>query len=138
MGKRLEGVRNDLSRQMDRLSQLPFRKFLRGKGLDTDLRKDPVFTELMKRMGEEDVLFESLEFVRHPPAPPEPLGPELKAHRSAKPQQAAPSEPPMVIFLSRLFERNGLQGDGVMGPADGGRTHRFGGKAQANEAAAGS
>jgi len=109
MGRRLEGVRNDLSRQMDRLSQLPFRKFLRGKGLDTDLRKDPVFTELMKRMGEEDVLFESLEFVRRPPDPPEPQGTELKAHLSAKPQKAPSSEPPMVIFLSRLFERSGLR-----------------------------
>ena len=31
MGRRLEGVRNDLSRQMDRLSQLPFRSLLGGK-----------------------------------------------------------------------------------------------------------
>jgi serine phosphatase RsbU (regulator of sigma subunit) len=109
MSRRLEGVRNDLRRQMDRLSELPFRKFLGGKALDTDLQKDPVFAELMKRMGEEDVLFESLEFVRHPPAPPEPQGPGLRDHPSAKTQKGPPPEPPLVIFLSRLFERSGLR-----------------------------
>ncbi|HEU0007078.1 MAG TPA: SpoIIE family protein phosphatase [Terriglobia bacterium] len=108
MGRRLEGVRNDLSRQMDRLRELPFPKFLGRKGPGVDLQKDPVFAELMKRMGEEDVLFESLEFVRHRPASPEPRGPELKDHPSAKAPKAPPSEPPMVIFLSRIFERSGV------------------------------
>ena len=39
MGRRLEGVRNDLSRQVDRLSQLPFRSFLGGKGPSLELQK---------------------------------------------------------------------------------------------------
>ena len=41
MSRRLEGVRNDLSRQMDRLSQLPFRTILGGKGPRPDLQKIP-------------------------------------------------------------------------------------------------
>ena len=109
MGRRLEGVRNDLSRQMDRLSQLPFRSFMGRKGPRPELQKDPVFAELMKRLGEEDVLFESLEFVRRTPGPPEPAGSELRLHPSAKPQKAPPAEPPVVIFLSRLLERSGLR-----------------------------
>jgi hypothetical protein len=43
MGRRLEGVRNDLSRQMDRLSQLPFRTFL-GKG-PVRFAEGPVFAD---------------------------------------------------------------------------------------------
>jgi serine phosphatase RsbU (regulator of sigma subunit) len=117
MGRRLEGVRNDLSRQMDRLSQLPFRSFLSGKG-SPELQKDPVFVELMKRMGEEDVLFESLEFVRRTPGQPEPQGAEPRDHPSAKPQKAPPAEPPVVIFLSRLFERSGLRPPGAAAPPD--------------------
>ena len=109
MGRRLEGVRNDLSRQMDRLSQLPFRSLLGRKGPSPELQKDPVFAELMKRMGEEDVLFESLEFVRRTPGHPEPQGPEPGDHPSAKPQKAPPAEPSVVIFLSRLFEWSGLR-----------------------------
>ena len=61
----------------------------------------------MKRMGEEDVLFESLEFVRRPPGAPELQGAEPKEHPWARPQKEPPSEPPVVIFLSRLFERSG-------------------------------
>jgi serine phosphatase RsbU (regulator of sigma subunit) len=109
MGRRLEGVRNDLSRQMDRLSQLPFRSLLGGKGPSPKLQKDPVFAELMKRMGEEDMPFESLEFVRRTPGHPETQGPEQGDHPSAKPQKAPPAEPPVVIFLSRLFEWSGLR-----------------------------
>lgn len=109
MSRRLEGVRNDLSRQMDRLSQLPFRTILGGKGPSPDLRKDPVVAELMKRMGEEDVLFESLEFVRHPPGAKELRRPEPKERPWSKPHKVPLSEPPMVIFLSRLFERSGLR-----------------------------
>jgi len=37
-------------RQMDRLSQLPFRSFLGRKGPSPELQKDPVFAELMKSM----------------------------------------------------------------------------------------
>jgi serine phosphatase RsbU (regulator of sigma subunit) len=109
MGRRLEGVRNDLSRQMDRLSQLPFRSFMGGKGPGPELQKDPVFAELMKRMRDEDVLFESLEFVRHTPGQPETQGSELRDHPSARPQKPPPVEPPVVIFLSRLFEWSGLR-----------------------------
>jgi serine phosphatase RsbU (regulator of sigma subunit) len=109
MERRLEGVRNDLSRQMDRLSQLPFRTILGEKGPSLELQKDPVFAELMKRMGEEDVPFESLEFVRHHPPPPEPEGSEPRHPPSARAQKVPPSEPPVVIFLSRLFERAGLR-----------------------------
>ena len=106
MGRRLEGVRNDLSRQMDRLSQLPFRTFLGKKGSSPDLQKDPVFAELMKRMGEEEVLFDSLEFVQRPP---EPQAPERSDRPAAKPQKPAPTEPSVVIFLSSLLERSGLR-----------------------------
>jgi len=109
MGRRLEGVRNDLSRQMDRLSQLPFRTILGGKGPSPELQKDPVFAELMKRMGEEDVLFESLEFVRHHPPPPEPQGSDPRDSSPSGVQKVPPTEPPVVIFLSRLFERAGLR-----------------------------
>lgn len=108
MRQRLEGVRNDLSRQMDRLSQLPFRTLLNGKGPIPDLQRDPVFAELMKRMGEEEVPFESLEFVRRPPDPPESPRTEEKDRTPEKPL-ADRSEPPVVIFLSRLFERSGLR-----------------------------
>jgi serine phosphatase RsbU (regulator of sigma subunit) len=119
MGRRLEGVRNDLSRQMDRLSQLPFRSLLGGKGPSPELQKDPVFAELMKRMGEEDVLFESLEFVRRTPGHPEPRGrPEPGDHPSTKPQHTPPAEPPVVIFLSRLFERSGLRPPRAAAPPD--------------------
>ena len=109
MSRRLEGVRNDLSRQMDRLSQLPFRTILGEKGQKPDLQKDPVMAELMKRMGEEDVLFESLEFVRRPPGAKELRGPEPKERPWSTPHKGPLSEPPMVIFLSRLFERSGLR-----------------------------
>jgi hypothetical protein len=105
MGRRLEGVRNDLSRQMDRLSQLPFRSFLGRKGPSPELQKDPVFAELMKSMHEEDVLFESQEFVRRTPGQPETQGSELRDHPSARPQKPPPVEPPVVIFLSRLCRR---------------------------------
>jgi len=118
MGRRLEGVRNDLSRQMDRLSQLPFRSLLGGKGPSPELQKDPVFAELMKRMGEEDVLFESLEFVRRTPGHPEPRGPERGDHPSTRQQNAPPAEPPVVIFLSRLFERSGLRPPRAAAPPD--------------------
>ena len=109
MSRRLEGVRNDLSRQMDRLSQLPFRTILGEKGQKPDLQKDPVMAELIKRMGEEDVLFESLEFVRRPPGAKELRGPEPKERPWSTPHKGPLSEPPMVIFLSRLFERSGLR-----------------------------
>jgi hypothetical protein len=39
MSRRLEGVRSDLSRQMDRLSQLPFRTILGEKGRKPDLQR---------------------------------------------------------------------------------------------------
>src|SRR5262245_14834639 len=109
MGRRLEGVRNDLSRQMDRLSQLPFRSLLGGKGPRPELQKDPVFAELMKRMREEDVLFESLEFVRRTPGQSGTHASELTDHPSAGPQKPPPVEPPVVISLSRLFEWSGLR-----------------------------
>ena len=107
MSRRLEGVRNDLSRQMDRLSQLPFRTILGEKGQKPDLQKDPVMAELMKRMGEEDVLFESLEFVRRPPGVQALQGAEPKERSWTRPHKEPQSEPPVVIFLSRLFERSG-------------------------------
>ncbi len=107
MSRRLEGVRNDLSRQMDRLSQLPFRTILGEKGQKPDLQKDPVMAELMKRMGEEDVLFESLEFVRRPPGVQALQGAEPKERPWTRPHKEPQSEPPVVIFLSRLFERSG-------------------------------
>jgi len=109
MSRRLEGVRNDLSRQMDRLSQLPFRTILRGKGPSPDLQKDPAMAELMKRMGEEDVLFESLEFVRSPPGTQELQRPQPKERPWARPHKPPSTEPPVVIFLSRLLERSGWQ-----------------------------
>jgi serine phosphatase RsbU (regulator of sigma subunit) len=107
MSRRLEGVRSDLSRQMDRLSQLPFRTILGEKGQKPDLQKDPVMAELMKRMGEEDVLFESLEFVRRPPGTKELQGAEPKERPWSKQHKETQSEPPVVIFLSRLLERSG-------------------------------
>ena len=107
MSRRLEGVRSDLSRQMDRLSQLPFRTILGEKGQKPDLQKDPVMAELMKRMGEEDVLFESLEFVRRPPGVQALQGAEPKERPWTRPHKEPQSEPPVVIFLSRLFERSG-------------------------------
>ncbi|HEX2520915.1 MAG TPA: HAMP domain-containing protein, partial [Terriglobia bacterium] len=107
MSRRLEGVRSDLSRQMDRLSQLPFRTILGEKGQKPDLQKDPVMVELMKRMGEEDVLFESVEFVRRPRGSKELHGAEPKERPWAKPHKEPQSEPPVVIFLYRLLERSG-------------------------------
>jgi len=92
-------------RQMDRLSQLPFRSFLGRKGPSPELQKDPVFAELMKSMHEEDMLFESQEFVRRTPGQPETQGSELRDHPSARPQKPPPVEPPVVIFLSRLCRR---------------------------------
>jgi hypothetical protein len=68
MGKRMEVVRQGLNRQVDRLSQLPFRRMVETKTRGFDLRQDPVFAEMMRRLGEEGLLVESLEFV---PAQPE-------------------------------------------------------------------
>jgi hypothetical protein len=68
MGKRMEVVRQGLNRQVDRLSQLPFRRMIETKTRGFDLRQDPVFAEMMRRLGEGGLLVESLEFV---PAQPE-------------------------------------------------------------------
>ncbi len=68
MGKRMEVVRQGLNRQVDRLSQLPFPRMIETKTRGFDLRQDPVFAEMMRRLGEEGLLVESLEFV---PAQPE-------------------------------------------------------------------
>jgi hypothetical protein len=68
MGKRMEVVRQGLNLQVDRLSQLLFRRMIETKTRGFDLRQDPVFAEMMRRLGEEGLLVESLEFV---PAQPE-------------------------------------------------------------------
>jgi serine phosphatase RsbU (regulator of sigma subunit) len=107
MGRRMESMRQGLNRQMNRLSRLPFRRMMEKKPRDFDLEKDPVFAELMRRLGEEDSLVESLEFIpAHPPHPrfPPPAKPEKKTS-SAPPSPARPQEgpPPILIHLARLL-----------------------------------
>lgn len=104
MDRRLASVRNDLNTQLSRLSQLPLQSFLER---DRDLRKDPLFAELMKRIGEEDILFDSLEFVRHPPPSPADPNIGLRGEPPDAPRAVPPPESRMVIFLSRLFEPGG-------------------------------
>lgn len=108
MARRMDVVRRGLNRQVDRLSQLPFRRIIDGKAPRFDLAKDPVFVEMMRRLNEEGSLVESLEFV---PAHPRkgvrgdsahPEIPEPQEHPPG-PGPAVLEPPPLVIYLSRLL-----------------------------------
>jgi serine phosphatase RsbU (regulator of sigma subunit) len=105
MGRRMDMMRHGLNRYVSGLSRLPFRQMMGKRSTTFDLKNDPVFVELMRRVGEEGALVESLEFVpAHslPPRPPDPALPEAHGPESSAPPR--PGEPPpIVIYLSRLL-----------------------------------
>ncbi len=114
IGVRMESVRGDLSRRIERLGNFPFRRMMAGED------GQPLSARLMAEIGDAASLLEALEF--KPSAPPVPPPPEASAGaRMRMPPPGIPHMPEELIIRMAGAETGGSARGGTAVDADGKR-----------------